>query len=77
MDASEVKQRIEAGLPGAQAEVSDLTGEGRQFEAEVSCAAFAGLSRVKQQQLVYRTVESLMRGEDAPLHALKLKTRAP
>jgi acid stress-induced BolA-like protein IbaG/YrbA len=46
----ELKQRIEAGIPGAQAEV---TGDGHHFNAVVSAPAFHGLSRIAQHRLVY------------------------
>ena len=46
----ELKQRIEAGIPGASAEV---TGDGHHFNAVVSAPAFQGLSRIAQHRLVY------------------------
>ncbi len=46
----ELKDRIEAGIPGTRAEV---TGDGRHFQARVSGDAFAGLSRIAQHRLVY------------------------
>ena len=46
----ELKQRIEAGIPGAQAEV---TGDGHHFNAVVSAPAFQGLTRIAQHRLVY------------------------
>ena len=44
----ELKQRIEAGIPGASAEVEDLTGGGDHFRAIVSSDAFTGRSRIDQ-----------------------------
>ena len=46
----ELKERIEAGIPGSVAEV---TGDGHHFNAVVSAAAFNGLSRIAQHRLVY------------------------
>ena len=46
----DIKDWIEANLPGARAEVS---GDGRHFDATVVYAGFAGKSRVQQQQIVY------------------------
>ena len=51
--ADEIKQRIEATIPGAQAEVEDYTGGGDHFRAVVTAPAFDGLSRVQQHRLVY------------------------
>jgi stress-induced morphogen len=46
----ELKERIEAGIPGAVAEV---TGDGHHFNAVVSAPAFNGLTRIAQHRLVY------------------------
>ena len=51
--SQELKRRIEDALPGADATVSDLTGGGDHFRAEVVSDRFAGLSRIEQHQLVY------------------------
>ncbi|HUP90843.1 MAG TPA: BolA/IbaG family iron-sulfur metabolism protein [Solimonas sp.] len=71
MTADEIRALIEAGLPGAEARV--LGDDGRHFEAEVSCAAFAGKSPVVQHQMVYAALGDRMGRE---IHALRLKTRA-
>jgi acid stress-induced BolA-like protein IbaG/YrbA len=67
----ELKQRIEAGIPGARAEVS---GDGQHFEATVESAAFAGLSRIAQHKLVYDVFGSEVGDR---IHALSIKTTAP
>ncbi|HEY2655149.1 MAG TPA: BolA/IbaG family iron-sulfur metabolism protein [Solirubrobacteraceae bacterium] len=64
----ELKQRIEAGIPGAQAEV---TGDGHHFQASVSAPAFAGLSRIAQHKLVYEVFGSEVGDR---IHALSIKT---
>jgi len=69
----ELKSRIEAGIPGAQAEVTDLTGGGDHFRAAVVSPAFAGLSRIAQHKLVYDVFGAEVGG---PIHALSLSTRA-
>jgi acid stress-induced BolA-like protein IbaG/YrbA len=48
--SEELKARIEAGIPGASA---DVTGDGHHFYAVVSGPAFQGLSRLAQHRLVY------------------------
>ncbi|HEX5224118.1 MAG TPA: BolA family transcriptional regulator [Solirubrobacteraceae bacterium] len=72
--AHEIKQRIEAAIPGASAEVEDYTGGGDHFRATVTAEAFAGLSRVQQHRLVYDVLGSEVGGA---IHALALKTQAP
>lgn len=72
--ADEIKQRIEAAIPGAQAEVEDYTGGGDHFRATVTAPAFAGLGRIQQHRLVYDVFGSEIGG---PIHALALKTQSP
>jgi stress-induced morphogen len=67
----EIKQRIEASLPGAQADVEDYTGGGDHFRATVVSPAFAGRSRIEQHKLVYGVFGDEIGG---PIHALSLKT---
>lgn len=68
--AEDLKTRIEAGIPAAQAEVIDLGG-GDHFRAVVRSPAFAGLSRIQQHKLVYDVFGSEVGGA---IHALSLKT---
>jgi stress-induced morphogen len=72
--AEELKQRIEQALPGARAEVEDLTGGGDHFRAEVVSDQFAGLSRIEQHQLVYGVFGDEVGGA---IHALSIKTSTP
>jgi stress-induced morphogen len=71
---NEIKERIEYALPGASAEVIDLTGGGDHLRAEVVYDGFAGLSRIQQHKLVYGVFEGEIGG---PIHALSLKTSIP
>lgn len=72
-NAEEIKRRIEAAIPGAQAEVEDWTGGGDHFRATVTAATFAGRSRIEQHRLVYEVFGAEIGG---PIHALSLKTRS-
>lgn len=72
MDPTEVEKMIKAGLP--ECEVS-VKGDGSHFDAVVVGEVFAGLSQVKQQQLVYATVVAKITG--GQLHALTIKTYTP
>jgi stress-induced morphogen len=69
----EIKQRIEAAIPGARAEVEDYTGGGDHFRAIVTSTAFAGRSRIEQHKLVYDVFGEEIGGA---IHALSLKTQA-
>jgi stress-induced morphogen len=72
--AEDIRQRIEASIPGARAEVEDYTGGGAHFRATITAAAFAGRSRVEQHRLVYDIFDADIGG---PIHALSLKTQTP
>jgi acid stress-induced BolA-like protein IbaG/YrbA len=64
----ELKTRIEAGIPGASA---DVTGDGHHFNAVVSSDAFSGLSRIAQHKLVYDVFGAELGDR---IHALSIKT---
>jgi stress-induced morphogen len=72
--ASELKDRIESAIPGALAQVEDLTGGGDHFRAEIVSERFGGLSRIDQHRLVYDIFGAEIGG---PIHALSLKTSTP
>ncbi|MFN5193727.1 MAG: BolA family protein [Cyanobacteriota bacterium] len=73
--ADQVRAAIVSALPDAAVEVEDLTGGGDHLQVTVVSTAFAGISRVRQHQLVY----GALRGELASeaIHALALKTSTP
>jgi acid stress-induced BolA-like protein IbaG/YrbA len=66
-----IRRSIESGLA---CDHVDVSGDGHHFEALVVSAAFAGLSRVKQHQLVYAAMGDRMREE---VHALSMLTLTP
>jgi stress-induced morphogen len=72
--SDELKQRIEAALPGALVSVEDTTGGGDHFRAEVASDRFDGLSRIQQHKLVYDVFGAEVGG---PIHALSIKTSTP
>lgn len=72
MDAQTIQQMIEAGLPGARAEVRG--DDGVHFEATVVAADFAGKMPLARHRMVYATLGELMGGA---IHALSLRTLTP
>jgi len=71
-NADEVKTRIEAAIPGAQADVD--SADEVHFSAIVRATAFDGLSRVQQHRLVMDVFSAELGGS---IHALALKTEVP
>jgi len=74
MAAPDIEAAIVAALPDAVVTITDLAGDGDHYAARVVSAAFSGLSRVRQHQLVYSALGGRMGGV---LHALQLTTAAP
>jgi stress-induced morphogen len=72
--SEDIRQRIEAAIPGSLAEVEDYTGGGDHFRATVTAPAFAGRSRIEQHRLVYDVFGAEI---GAAIHALSLKTIVP
>ncbi|MGH2941880.1 MAG: BolA/IbaG family iron-sulfur metabolism protein [Solirubrobacteraceae bacterium] len=70
--ADEVKNRIEAAISGAEAEVQ--TADEVHFSVLVRASAFDGLTRVQQHRLVMDIFDGELGGA---IHALALKTEAP
>jgi stress-induced morphogen len=71
--SDDLKARIESALPGASADVTDLTGGGDHFRAVVVAPEFQGLSRIEQHRRVYGVFGTEIGG---PIHALSIETRA-
>jgi stress-induced morphogen len=71
MDPQSIERMIKEALPDATVRIDDLRGDGDHYAAYVTSAAFKGLSRIQQHQLVYRALQGRMGNE---LHALALQT---
>ena len=68
--ADELKQRIEAAIPGARADVSGAAGQ--HFSATVVASEFSGMSRLEQHRRVMAVFGDELGGR---IHALALSTR--
>ena len=71
--AEELRERIEAAIPDARVDVTDLTGGGDHFRARVVAPEFSTMSRIEQHRRVYSVFGTEIGG---PIHALSLETRA-
>jgi len=72
MNADQIRQLIEAGLPGARADVQG--DDGVHFEATVVSESFRGKLPLARHRMVYATLGERMGGE---IHALALRTLTP
>lgn len=71
MDSDDIKQLIETGIPGCQAQVD---GDGTHFQAIVISKEFEGLSLVKKHQRVYQALGDAMQSD---IHALSIQAVTP
>jgi stress-induced morphogen len=72
----ELERAISAAFSGATIEVRAKSPG--HFEIRVVSASFAEQNRVTQQQRVYAAIAHLMKGDEAPVHAIdRLHTETP
>ena len=74
MAAYRLEAELRQAFPDAEIAIEDLAGDGDHYRARITSTAFAGLSRIRQHQLVYAALKGKVGGE---LHALALETSAP
>ena len=74
MAASQLESELRAAFPDAEIVIEDLAGDGDHYRAKITSARFAGVSRVRQHQLVYAALKGKVGAE---LHALALETGPP
>lgn len=75
LTAHDIETMIRAAFPEAQIRVAG--DDGVHFAAEVIDESFRGKNRVQQQRAVYASLQGMMDGDQAALHALALTTKAP
>jgi len=74
MTVTALEAELRAAFPDAEIAIDDLAGDGDHYRARIVSTAFAGLTRIRQHQLVYAALKGKVGGE---LHALALETAIP
>ncbi|MES2033771.1 MAG: BolA family transcriptional regulator [Pseudomonadota bacterium] len=74
MSSDDLEGRLRAAFPDGEIVITDLAGDGDHYKARIVSAAFKGLPRVRQHQLVNKALADVLGGT---LHALALETAAP
>jgi acid stress-induced BolA-like protein IbaG/YrbA len=64
---------LKRAIPGAQVEVSDMTGTRDHFQVQVTASAFKEKSLVEQHQMVMAPLKGQI--ADDSIHALSIKTK--
>ncbi len=71
MNQTDLEAILLRAFPDAKISLKDMTGGGDHWQLSIASAKFAGLTMVKQHQLVYQALGDLMKKE---IHALALTT---
>ncbi len=66
---------IQNAIPDALVNVEDLSGSGDHLKVNVVSESFAGLSLIRQHQMVYEALKHELDSE--AIHALALNTSTP
>ena len=74
-NSEDISAAIQKKLPDAQIVVEDLSGTGDHLKLKVVSNQFAGLSLIRQHQLVYGALKDELASE--AIHALALNTSTP
>lgn len=74
LSTDQVRQLIENAIPGARAEVSDLTGTSDHFRIRVTAEAFRGRSRIDQHKMVHGALGDHL---TTTIHAVDIQIRVP
>ena len=69
---TEIKQKIERGLPGSHVEILDPRHDGVHIKAVVTYTGFKGKKLLEQHRMVYDTLKEELKEE---VHALALETK--
>jgi stress-induced morphogen len=75
-----LRRVLEGAFPGAQVQITDLTGTKDHYQLSIAAEAFRGQPRMAQHRLVYQALGDLMKvgeGGQRAIHALSLQTSAP
>jgi stress-induced morphogen len=73
MSAHDIETLLRQAFADADIAVTDLAGDGEHYRAVIRSAAFIGMSRVAQHQMVYAALKGAM---NQALHALAIETHA-
>lgn len=74
LNTDQVRTLIEEAIPGARAEVTDLTGTSDHFRIRVTAEAFRGRSRIDQHKMVHRALGDHL---TTTIHAVDIQIRVP
>ena len=74
LSTDDVKNLIEASIPGSDVAVADMTGTSDHFDIQVTASEFVGKSRIEQHKMVQSALGEHL---TTTIHAVQIKTNTP
>ena len=72
IEQNRLENLLKEKFPGSKIIIEDLAGDNDHYSVFIESSLFNDLSKIKQHQLVYKSLDGLM---DSELHAMQLKTK--
>ena len=72
IEQNRLENLLKEKFPDSKIIIEDLAGDNDHYSVFIESSLFNDLSKIKQHQLVYKSLEGLM---DSELHAMQLKTK--
>ena len=72
IEQNKLENLLKEKFPNSKVIIEDLAGDNDHYSVFIESSLFNDLSKIKQHQLVYKSLDGLM---DSELHAMQLKTK--
>jgi stress-induced morphogen len=72
IEQNRLENLLKEKFPDSKIIIEDLAGDNDHYSVFIESSLFNDLSKIKQHQLVYNSLDGLM---DSELHAMQLKTK--
>ena len=72
IEQNRLENILKKKFPNSKIIIEDLAGDNDHYSVFIESSLFNDLSKIKQHQLVYKSLDGLM---DNELHAMQLKTK--
>ena len=72
IEQNRLENILKEKFPNSKITIEDLAGDNDHYSVFIESSLFNDLSKIKQHQLVYKSLDGLM---DNELHAMQLKTK--
>ena len=72
IEQNRLENLLKEKFPDSKIIIEDLAGDNDHYSVFIESSFFNDLSKIKQHQLVYKSLDGLM---DSELHAMQLKTK--